>query len=672
MSRSELAHLEVLAEVDSLVERLNRWAKDAPAWQAAEKCRALVRRLIERAGSLRVRLDAPLVVATLGGCGTGKSSLVNALLGAEVVQAGRSRPTTMRPTLVCRPGLTPEMLGIDPASVELIERDLPALRDLVLVDCPDPDTTEETGERGEGRGEREEEQTTPVSPGPQSGGVSSASSLSPLPSALSPFSSPLSPPSDNLARLRAILPKCDVLLVTGTQQKYRSARVAEELAAAAHGAHLVFVQTHADLDADIRDDWCQSLGLVQAKKGGRPPLCEAPSGPFRHMGTVPFFPHIFRIDSLRALADAQANMQPRGEFADLLDLLTRQMAGAAGNRIRRANFLDLVGSTLDSCGARIDEARPKVRETLAAVEEQRGLLAKQLAGKMQGELLANRRQWENRLLGQAASRWGFSPFALVLRVYQGVGSLFTGVLLYRARTPAQVALWGALEGVRTWRRRQRDRRADRSVDHVAASGWEPAELRRAALIVDGYVGEAGLRGGHRGRSEADRNVCPPLTEVVAGEAERAAANFVARAAADLESLIGRLARRHTGWFTRWRYEILLAIMLGLLLYRLGKNFFYDSWLAEKPGPMYGLDFYVSAGFWLLLWCLLLLWGFCSRLRGGLRGEITQLAAGWDDASAAAGLFAGVEGECRHVERFRQELDGIRQEVTRLQRQVAAS
>jgi len=115
MSRSELAHLEVLAEVDSLVERLNRWAKDVPAWQAAEKCRALVRRLIERAGSLRVRLDAPLVVATLGGCGTGKSSLVNALLGAEVVQAGRSRPTTMRPTLVCRPGLTPEMLGIDPA-----------------------------------------------------------------------------------------------------------------------------------------------------------------------------------------------------------------------------------------------------------------------------------------------------------------------------------------------------------------------------------------------------------------------------------------------------------------------------------------------------------------------------------------------------------------------------
>ena len=173
-------------------------------------------------------------------------------------------------------------------------------------------------------------------------------------------------------------------------------------------------------------------------------------------------------------------MQPRGEFADLLDLLTRQMAGAAGNRIRRANFLDLVADTLDSCRTRIDEALPSVRETQAAIDEQRGLLAKQLAGEMQAELLANRRQWENRLLGQAASRWGFSPFALVLRVYQGIGGLFTGALLYRARTPAQMALWGALEGVRTWRRHRQNRRADRGIDRAAAGGWDAAELRKAA------------------------------------------------------------------------------------------------------------------------------------------------------------------------------------------------
>ena len=55
------------------MDRLNRWADDAPAWQPAEKCRALVRRLVERADGLRVRIEAPLVVATLGGTGTGKT-----------------------------------------------------------------------------------------------------------------------------------------------------------------------------------------------------------------------------------------------------------------------------------------------------------------------------------------------------------------------------------------------------------------------------------------------------------------------------------------------------------------------------------------------------------------------------------------------------------------------
>lgn len=618
MAGSELAHLEVLAEIDALVDQLKRWSEDAPTWQPAEKCRALIRRLAGRADSIRVRLEAPLVVATLGGTGTGKSALVNALLGTEIVRTGRSRPTTTRPTLVCRPGLTPELLGIDRSSVEWIERDLPTLRDLVLVDCPDPDTSEiEEAERGRGGDEE-----------------SVAGKQSPrLPLSLSP--SLASSPGDNLARLRAILPKCDVLLVTATQQKYRSARVAEELAAAAPGASLIFVQTHADTDADIREDWRKVLGK---KQGDRPPL------------------PIFRIDSLQALADAHANLQPRGEFADLVDLLTRQMARAAGNRIRRANFLDLVADTLGKCAARIDEGMPAVRAARDAADEQRAILAKQLAAKMQAELLTNRRQWENRLLGQAASRWGFSPFALVLRAYQGIGGLFSGALLYRSRTPAQMALWGAFEGVRTWRRHQQNRRAEENIDHAA--GWEPAELRKATLIVEGFVIEAGL---DRRSVQAD---------ALGVEAGRAAASFVARVSGDLESLIARLAKRHTGWFTRWRYEVLLLAVLGVVLYRGGKNFFYDSWLAPHPTPVYGLEFYASAGLWLVLWCLVLLWAFCSRLRRGLRGEIAKLATGWNDIAPATALFAAVEADCRRVDRFRQELDAIRQEVDRLQNQVA--
>ena len=210
MSTGDLAHLELLAEIDALARRLDDWSRHAPPWRPAETCQAIVGRLAGRLNSLRVRLESPLIVATLGGTGTGKSSLINALAGAEVVRSGRDRPTTTRPALLCRPGLTPEMLGIDAREVDVVQHDLPALANLVLVDCPDPDTTDAPG---------------------------------PLPS------------ETTLARLRRILPLCDVLVVTTTQQKYRSARVAEELAAAAPGARLVFVETHADQDADIRDDW---------------------------------------------------------------------------------------------------------------------------------------------------------------------------------------------------------------------------------------------------------------------------------------------------------------------------------------------------------------------------------------------------------------------------------
>jgi len=631
MSRSELAHLELLAEVDALVDRLNRWCDEVPDWLPAKKCRALARRLVERAGSLRVRIDAPLVVATLGGSGVGKSALLNALLGEELLRTGRSRPTTTRPTLICRPNLTPEMLGIDPATVEIIKRDLPALRDLVLVDCPDPDTTEDIAagtaaaeaapnRHAEGDDKRQRKKSS--------------------------LTGPAVSPGSNLDRLRAILPQCDVLLVVATQQKYRSARVADELLAAAKSATVVFIQTHADRDDDVRDDWRQVL--------------EAEFDSASQLDSSPYCQHFFLIDSLAALDDARAGRQPRGEFADLLDLLTRGMAGAAANRIRRANFLDLMAETLDSCRRRIEASLPSVHNVKDAIDEQRALFAQKIAERMQTELLSDRRQWENRLLGQAASRWGLSPFSLVLRCYQGLGGLISGGLLFRARSPAQIALWGAMEGTRTWRRWRVNRRAEQGADRAAAAAWNNAELHKASIVIDGYVGEAGL---NRRSSRPD---------AVAAEAEAAAGDFGARASADLETLIARLARRHTGWFTRWLYEILLAAMLGLVLYRLGKNFFYDSWLATRAEPVFGLDFYLSAGFWLTAWCLLLLWAFCSRLRRGLRGAVAALAADWQNLSSAAGLFAAVENECLAVERYYQQLEAMEAEIDRLRRQVERS
>ena len=584
--RPELAQLELLAEIDGLSEALEHWASDTPPWQCARTCRALIVRLLERIEGLRVRLQAPLVVATLGGTGVGKSALVNALVGAEVVLVGRSRPTTPEPVLICRPNLSPKMMGIDAGLVQVEHRDLPTLANLVLIDCPDPDTTE-------------------------------------APDA----------PNTNLARLRRILPHCDVLLVVTTQQKYRSARVADELRSAAPGARLVFVQTHADIDQDIREDW---RAIVQPRY--------APG-------------RMFLVDSRAALADAEGGLEPRGEFGALVDLLTRQMAGAASARIRRANLLDLVQETLAACDQRMGESLGAVAQLEEAIQKQRATLAAKLAADIRAELLSNRRPWESRLMGHVASRWGLSPFVLVLRVFQGLGGLLSGALLMRARTPAQLALWGAAEGVRTWQKYRRSRRADAAAGRLAAGAWDPADLHSAALVIEGYAAEAGL----------DRRAAEP--ETIRAEAAGALQSFVEGVAAQLDALIGRVAQRHTGWLTRGFYELMLAAMAVMLFIRPAKNFFYDSWLAANPAPLLGVDFYLLSAFWLLAWCGLLLWSFTGRLRRGLRREIDALAGGWNDPRSAGGVFARLEADCRHVERWRQELERLRQQVAALGRRL---
>ncbi len=590
MTTESPEHLELLAEVDTLLTRFRRWAGAAPGWDPAVPCRARMDRLLDRAAAFCVRLEAPLVVALLGGTGTGKSALVNALAGDEVVPTGKARPTTTQPVLVSRPGIRPEMLGMDPAAVKVVHRDAPALADLVLIDCPDPDTTDANDPAG-----RE---------------------------------------PTNLARLRDILPRCDAMLVTATQQKYRSARVSAELAAAARGARLVFVQTHADTDDDIRDDWRRIL---------KPDY-------------VPGY--LFRVDSLSALRDVRQGVAPRGDFARLLDLLARELSGAAGNRIRRANFLDLADEALAACQERIEEALPRVGQLEAALAQQDAKFTTALALHMRGELLSGRRAWEQRLLGQVTGHWGLSPFSLVLRIYQGLGNLASGAMLYRMRSPAQVALWGTLEGARFFQRRRRAQRADLAPRRAAAAGFDPVEIQAAALVLEGYAADAGL----------PRELVEPGT-LQAG-AEQAGAGFVDRVSAELQRVVHQLASRHTGWFTRARYELMFLVMLGFLLFRLGKNFFYDSWLAEPPVPVAGLEFYLASAFWLLVWSLVLIWLLTSRLRRGLRREVDRLASGWTEASAVEGLFGPIETECRRVRQFQTDLKQLRAEVARLRRQLA--
>ncbi|HVW00769.1 MAG TPA: GTPase domain-containing protein, partial [Planctomycetaceae bacterium] len=411
----ELAHLEMLAQVDDLVERLSEWAANDSPWQPLNYSRSLIRRVLGRVETLRIRLEAPLVVATFGGTGTGKSALVNALVGRDCTESGRQRPTTTRPVLIVHPRIELDSLGLPLDEFEVVRSDAEVLRDIVIIDCPDPDTTED--------------ETT----------------------------------GSNLHRLHQLLPHCDVLIYTSTQQKYRSARVVEELAQAATGCRLIFVQTFADLDEDIRDDWRQQLAAHYE------------------------VPDVFFVDSLRALREQQASLRPTGDFSRLMDLLSVQLAASHRTQIRRANLLDLIQSVVDRCRDDLSAHWPHLSQLEAALEEQRQKLLTTMTGQLRRELLGSSQLWERRLVGAVVEEWGMSPFSAILRLYNSLGGVLASTALFRARSSAQIALIGAVQGVRWLSSKSEEQASEQRLKNLAVLGLDDGVLREAQVIVAGYT-----------------------------------------------------------------------------------------------------------------------------------------------------------------------------------------
>ena len=120
------------------------------------------------------------------------------------------------------------------------------------------------------------------------------------------------------------------------------------------------------------------------------------------------------------------------------------------------------------------------------------------------------------------------------------------MLLYRARSPAQLALWAPSPAPGRGKKIAGSGKPIEAPERAVAGCWDQTELRAAAIVLEGYAAEAEF---------------PPQAaslETVAAEADRAGLAFVARVSGDLDALVARLAERHTGWFTRWRYELLLV------------------------------------------------------------------------------------------------------------------
>ena len=111
-----------------------------------DRARALWARISGRLDQLRLDLDRVLVVGVVGGTGTGKSTLLNALAGQRVCPAGDvERPTTRRPVVLAHPDIDVSQLEFNGAQPEVHRLALPMLQQMILIDCPDPDTQSRNG-----------------------------------------------------------------------------------------------------------------------------------------------------------------------------------------------------------------------------------------------------------------------------------------------------------------------------------------------------------------------------------------------------------------------------------------------------------------------------------------------------------------------------------------------
>lgn len=591
MASHELAHLDHLARLDTLTEDARAWAKRPSRWRPVTRTQAVLTRVLDRVNTLRLRLDAPLVVATFGGTGTGKSSLVNALVGNEVAVAGRQRPTTKTPTLIAHPDTDLSRIDIDVKRFDLVRSRSDVLKEIVVVDCPDPDTTE----------------------------ISDAEAGS------------------NLAILRELLPLCDVLVYTSTQQKYRSARVVDELIDAAPGCRLVFVQTHADRDDDIREDWKATLGNRIS------------------------VPDIFFVDSVASLQSETSGGQAGSEMLRLRDLLRDELATSERSRIRRGNVADLFCETLGPAAKEVSQERPKLENLSATLDEADRTARTQMAESLQGELLSSRGLWERRMVAAVCDRWGASPFSGMLRIYNGFGSWVASLAFFRARNAASAALLGGAMAIKHLRDRNEQQRAEAMT--IGGSSLELSEslLRERALITSGAVRDAGFD------PELARGDAPDRLRKASDRLEQ---NFLATAARHIDKTIDALAQRQSRWYVRFWYELLFLAYVGFVLVRAGKNFFYESfWLDEE---IYGTEFYVPAAMFFVLWTGLLVICFARRLRRGLHREVEQLTNGLIETRFESGLFPLIRQSVAESHEAAEELEQLAGDAASLRAETGDS
>ena len=552
---------------DELVEMLARWSGSLPEWPPARAVRAEWEQIEPRLDRARRELSRMLVVGVIGGTGTGKSTLVNALAGCDLSPAGDiARPTTINPVVVAARDVDLSWLPVEAMNARVVRSDAAAVANIVLVDCPDPDTQAEAPRH--------------------SGGQATHSPARPSDS------------NHNRELLEAVLPACDVLLLVSTAQKYRSWVVAREVAAFAPGRPLLFVQTHASRDPDIRDDWRREL---------------------ESQGFV--VPRIFRLDAVEAATRSAAGLEPDAGFRELVEAIDAELVGRAARRVRRTGSLDLAGWFLRQSQESLAPLRGPVAQLSAGVASERTRLEGILARSVGSRLRASRTAWQRILTGEIVERWHGGPFASFLHVVESIiafwprmraagGGLITRLLAGQPAdmSPAGQGGWQAVEEL----------------------GLSAAEVEQSRSVLCGLSARARLAEPLVGRARLDES---RVAATVGTLLERTAAWL----SSGIDRLVADRRGRIDGPVFRWVCEALFSGLLVAVLVRAGWNFFVGHlWQGRVVD---GGGFLQEALVWMILWGFFLRWIAFARVRVGLDSDIQTLVARLPQAHLTDPLLA---------------------------------
>ena len=546
------------AAFDRLVEALGRWAPAGPDWPPARRVKAEWEAVAPRLDRARRELSRILVVGVIGGTGTGKSTLVNALAGAEVTVAGDvARPTTVAPIVVAAPDVDLAWLPLDAMGARLVRSDAAAVANVVLVDCPDPDTQPDQA----------------------------ADAARPRPS----------DSNRNRDLLEAVLPACDVLVLVATAQKYKSWIVAREVAAFAPGRPLLFVQTHASRDPDIRADWRRELEAQGFE-----------------------VPRIFRVDGVDAAARAAAGLEPDAGFRELLAAIDAELVGRGARRVRRTGAVDLAAWFTRQAEAAVASRREPVAALAAGVAAERRRLEAILAREVGERLRAERGAWQRLIADDVVHRWHGGPFAAFLHAIAALGSLW-------GRVRPGAGLIGKLI-------------SGRHVAEGQAAGWREVEdlglaageVEQSRSVLVGLAARAAIGPPLVGRSRLDG---PCEAEATAAVVE-GTSRFLA---AGIDRLVAERRGRAGSRLLHWAFEGLFGALLGLVIVRAGWSFFHGTLWQGRP--VSGVGFIQESLVWLLLWGLALRWVVFALVRVGLDRGVAAFARGVEGAGLVEPLLA---------------------------------